>query len=205
MSLVTCPACEQTLPGDIPACVRCGHPLPQAAIETEAPAGLAASEAGELHAMALQKLALLSFFSLGLYQLYWFYRNWTRVRERTGRRLMPFWRSFFAPLWSYSLFDEVAEQARAGSVAVAWSPMVLAIAFFLISAAWRFPGPGTIATLFSFVPLLPVQATINAMAERRGVRPDARIGRRHVVLIAAGAVLAILAAIGASTMPPPAP
>lgn len=207
MPLVTCPACEQLLPGDLQACVRCGHPLPPELVEqpAEASAARVTTGAGELHAVALSKLALLSFCTLGFYQLYWFYRNWVRVREHTGRRLLPLVRAFFAPLWSYSLFDEVAEQARGAGVAVGWSAMLLALAFFLVSAAWQLPPVGMIVTLFSFVPLLPVQATINAMAEKRGVRPDARIDGRHIAVMAFGMTMLVMAVIGAATMPPVPP
>ena len=207
MAIITCPACEQRLPDDLANCVVCGHLLPVQPADPDdaAPAVRAASEAGQLHALALRKLALLSFFSLGLYQVYWFYRNWRRVRERTGRSLMPLARAIFAPVWSHSLFDEVAEQARAADVRVGWSPIVLAVSFFLLSAAWRFPGAGLIVSLFSFLPLLPVQATINAIAGQRGTAPDARIDARHRAVIAAGTVLVIMTVIGATMQPPPAP
>jgi hypothetical protein len=203
MAVITCPACEQRLPDDLAACVVCGHPLEPAETTPHpgAAAAVAVDEAGELHAMALHKLALMCVATLGLYQLWWFYRNWTRVRQRTGRRLMPFWRSLFAPVWSYSLFDEVAEQARGAEVPIGWTPMVLAISFFLISAAWRFAEAGTLVSLFSFVPLLPVQATINALAERRGVRPDARIDGRHVAVFVAGIVLVAMVAVGTFVAP----
>ena len=44
------------------------------------------------------KLIVMSLFSLGLYHLYWFYKQWKLARDRTGENLSPFSRAFFAPL-----------------------------------------------------------------------------------------------------------
>jgi hypothetical protein len=84
---------------------------------------------GELHPLAIHKLLLLDVLTLGLYKIFWFYRNWVRVRERTRQSLNPFWRSFFAPLWAFSFFEEVRRQARDAGVVVGWSPLALAILY----------------------------------------------------------------------------
>lgn len=199
MALVTCRACKRQVSGDAPACEYCGNPLPAAAPAGAAPALAQAPAAAvdQLHPLAIHKLVLLSLCTIGLYQVFWFYRNWTRVRERTGRNLSPFWRAFFAPIWSYSLFDEVADQARAAQVRVAWSPMVHALAFFLLSAFWRLPGQWSLLCFLSVLPLVPVQLTINQMAALRGVRPDDTFDRRHVTVVVIGGILVVLAVIGA--------
>lgn len=208
MDVVRCHACEREVNARAQACLHCGALLTPRPFEAEAydPAPAVAlpgavAEAGELHAMALHKLVLLSTCTLGLYQVYWFWRNWRRVAERTGRPIMPFWRAVFSPLWSYSLFDEVREQARAAEVSVGWLPALMAVAFFLLSAAWRFGGAGTVLSMLSFLPLVPVQATINEMAARRGVKPDERLDSRHIAVIAAGSVVVVLAIIG-TFLPP---
>ena len=48
--------------------------------------------------VATHKFVVLSICTLGLYDLYWFYQNWQRVRRRTREDLSPFWRAAFAPL-----------------------------------------------------------------------------------------------------------
>jgi hypothetical protein len=214
MALVTCRACERQVSDTAERCPHCGHallasaaPRPEPPAWSAQPAGAAsvaeahAVAAGEFHALSIRKLAVLSLCTLGFYELYWFYRNWTRVRERTGRRLSPFWRAFFAQLWSYSLFDEVAEQAREARVQVGWSPMLLALTFFVLLAFWRFPGPVSLVCFFSFLPLIPVQGTINAMAARRGVRSDDTFESRHIAVVAIGGMAVLMAAIG--TLLPP--
>jgi hypothetical protein len=208
MDVVRCHACEREVNARAQACLHCGALLTPRPYEAEAydpsPAVAlpgAVAEPGELYALGLQKLALLSICTLGLYQIYWFWRNWGRVAERTGRPIMPFWRAVFSPLWSYSLFDEVRDQARSAEVSVVWMPAFLALAFFLLSAAWRFGGAGTVLSILSFLPLVPVQATINEMAARRGAQPDTRLSSHHVFVIAVGSVIVVLAVIGTFIQP----
>jgi hypothetical protein len=204
MALVTCGACERQVSDTAQECVHCGNPLPASAPAGVAPPVVEAQPVAaddELHPLAIHKLVLLSLCTLGVYELFWFYRNWNRVRERTGRSLSPFWRALFAPIWSYSLFDEVAEQARAAQVHVGWSPMVHALAFFLLGAFWRLPQPWSLLSLFSFLPLIPAQQTINEMAAGRGVRPDATFDGRHIAVVVVGSTFLLLAMIGAFLPP----
>jgi hypothetical protein len=167
-------------------------------VQASAPAPMVevVSAVGELHPLAIHKLLVLSLFSFGLYEVYWCYRNWSRVRERTGSGISPFWRAFFSPLWGFSLFDEVDDQARAAGVHVGWSPLGLGILFFLLSVLWKLPDPWWLVTHLSCLVLVPVQLTINRMAARRGVRPDASLQVKHVAVIAIGGILWLLVILG---------
>ncbi|HEX6747783.1 MAG TPA: DUF4234 domain-containing protein [Longimicrobium sp.] len=215
MALVTCRVCQRQVSDAAHVCVHCGSALwapaappretpapwpahPGAAVALESPylAPPAAVAEDELHPLAIHKLVLLSIFTLGLYELYWFYRNWKRVRARTGEDISPFWRAFFAPLWAYSMFEEVDRQALAQQMEVGWSSIALGAAYFLLSAAWRLPDPWSLITFVGFLPLLPVQASINAMAARRGVRADDSFDGRHYAAFAVGSLLLLLAVAG---------
>ena len=50
------------------------------------------------YCVSATKLAILSFATLGLYELFWFYKNWALIRARTGRDISPFWSAFFSIL-----------------------------------------------------------------------------------------------------------
>lgn len=41
------------------------------------------------------KLVVMSTVTLGIYEIYWFYKNWKLVKQQTDRDIMPFWRAFF--------------------------------------------------------------------------------------------------------------
>lgn len=219
MSLVTCRSCERSISSDAQYCVHCGTPLWAPTVEAPAPppwaaapqwAGQApaaepypyphtvqvASDVGQFHAMAVWKLVVMSLCTLGLYELFWFYRNWNRVRERTGGGLSPFWRAFFAPFWAYSLFQEVRADARAQETRTGWSSGALAVAFVMCTIVSRLPDPVALLAFLSVLPLIPVQNTINALAARRGARPDDTFRGRHAAVAVIGGILFVLVVIG---------
>jgi hypothetical protein len=227
MALISCPDCGSPVSDAAPACVHCGRPMgarpeqpaPQppgwglrgAAVEgpfVAAPVQPAflevpveTSTVGELHPMAVHKLVLMSICTFGIYELFWFYRNWSRVRERTGRALSPFWRSVFAPLWGYSFFDEVEAQALAARIDPGWSPLVLGLLYFVLHALWRLPDPWWLVSFLSVLTLVPVQGTINELAARRGVRPDSSFQAKHVAVLVVGGICLLLALVG-TFLPP---
>lgn len=224
MPLVTCPDCGASVSDASPACIQCGRPMASRTAETPAsPYGglrgqaiegypapppppdpapayappAPAAEMGELHAMEVFKLLLMSVVTLGLYNVYWFYRNWKRLAERKSWEISPFWRAVFTPIWAFSLFDEIRDEAAAAQVKAGWWPIPLALAFFLLNALWRLPAPWFLLTFTSVLPMVPVQLTINEMAARRGVRPDATLNAKHIVVIVVGGILVFLATLGA--------
>ena len=54
------------------------------------------------------KLVFLSLFSFGIYELYWFYRQWKYVKEREGIDIQPFWRAFFGFFFCHAFFRRCA-------------------------------------------------------------------------------------------------
>ena len=116
------------------------------------------------------KLIVMSVSTLGLYVLYWFYRNWAAINRINQEDTWPFWRAVFAPLWSYSCFKAMAGIAEGRRRTLGFSPALLAIAFFLLNLSGRVPTPYWVFYLLLFVPLLPVNSIARAynQAERIG-------------------------------------
>ncbi len=148
------------------------------------------------HALDLTKLVILSICTLGLYDVYWFYRNWKLVKNQLRRDLSPFWRAFFAPLWGFSLFGEIDDYALRHRRPVNWSAGLLGTLFLIWTALWRLPDPWWLISLFSFIPLIPVQHTINGLAGQRGVAPDRTYSGKHIATIVCGAIFVLLAVLG---------
>jgi hypothetical protein len=151
------------------------------------------------------KFTLLSMTTLGLYQLYWFYRNWIVIKSRSGEDLMPFWRAFFAPLWAYSCFRHIRQAAALNSIAGPPNIGLLAIGYFILTALWRSPDPYWLVCFLSFIPLLPANAAIIRINERivGEAAVSARISGWEWVILVVGGLLLVLSVIGAF-MPPPA-
>lgn len=56
----------------------------------------------EFYVVAPFKFFLLSILTLNLYFVYWFYRNWRQIKQRTGEEIWPPARGFF-PHFLYPL------------------------------------------------------------------------------------------------------
>lgn len=87
------------------------------------------------------KLILMSISTFGIYGLYWFYKNWVIVKNRTGEKIMPFWRAFFSPIWAYSFFKHINNSLVEDDANKALPIGFLAILFFILQALWRLPDP----------------------------------------------------------------
>lgn len=105
---------------------------PPAAVVADAPPRVAAPE---FYVVAKTKFFVLFFVTLGLYQLYWFYRHWARYRGFHRAHLRPIWRAIFPIFFAHSLCREIGSSlARAGAVH-RWSPALLAWGFVLAQIA----------------------------------------------------------------------
>lgn len=59
---------------------------------------------------SLLKLGVLSVYTVGLYEIYWFYKNWQLIRARERSNDSPFLRAFFALFFCYSCFARMRRQ-----------------------------------------------------------------------------------------------
>jgi hypothetical protein len=135
------------------------------------------------HHVSPVKFAILSVVTLGIYELFWFYRNWKYVRQRDQSSIMPFWRALFSPIWCYALARDIGTEAdrltptRAGIVAGAYAALVLAS---------RLPDPWWLVSFGTFLPLLGMVSAINSINQQRGVRAA------HYARFGVGPILASL-------------
>ena len=101
------------------------------------------------------KFALMSFCTLGLYDLYWSYRNWTFVKHRKGSSLWPWARALFYPLWHYSLITELERELPLPNLSGKAYRLFLGIGLLFTTALWRLPDPYWLTSMLGFVFFLP--------------------------------------------------
>ena len=100
------------------------------------------------------KFTLMSICTFGIYELYWFYKNWALIKERTGQKIMPFWRALFSPLWAYSCFKHIKTSAGENNIQESLSIGSLAVVYFILLASLRLPEPLWLISFFSFAPII---------------------------------------------------
>ena len=156
-------------------------PVPQPSPPRVQPAAAIATRA--LFAPPALKLVLMTFGTLGLYLVYWFYRNWKTIREVEGSEAWPFWRAVFSPIWSYGCFRAMASIAEGRRRELAFSPGMLALAYFLLKKGpQEFLIPVTEGKGFQVV----TEAEYEAY-QADGVRPEAVSTTAEAEPVAAGA------------------
>lgn len=147
--------------------------------------------AAKYYPVSIVKFVLLSLVTFGLYFFYWFYKNWSYVKNRDQSNIRPIWRSVFLNFWCYSLLIDLDRATRQeagkpkGNTAKSLYNAALAILFFfLVSYSWRLPDPYWLVSFLSFVPLLHAVADINGLNGRSGYhyRRNSRILIRHYAL-----------------------
>jgi hypothetical protein len=119
------------------------------------------------HHVAPLKFAILSVATLGLYDLFWFYKNWKYVRQRDQSGIRPFWRALFSPIWCYALARDVAARSNRLSPTFAG---VVALFYVALVLASRLPDPWWLLTFATFIPLLAVVREIGTINRELGVR-----------------------------------
>jgi hypothetical protein len=107
------------------------------------------------------KIILMSLVTLGLYELYWFYKNWVLIKARLpsddpGKRMMPFWRAFFANFWAYSLFKDIKGCADRNGIPESFAIAPLAIGYFTLIAISQIDSPIWLISLLTFAMIVPV-------------------------------------------------
>ena len=144
------------------------------------------------------KFSLMSLTTLGLYELYWLYRNWQTIRDRHGSNISPFWRAFFAPLWTFSMGSRLKDEADDRNIPVTLPVIALGVAYFLLSATWRLPGAYWLLGLLTFVPLLPFELAVRRL-DGDGELAAPRFGRFtrwNIAWLIIGSILLVLAIVG---------
>lgn len=221
MALLNCPDCGGAVSDAAPTCIHCGRPLKQLVghprqvdsltavepgpasgqpLETESSAPRVSAVADEhpFFPVATHKFVVMSICTFGIYELYWCFKNWQRIRHRTGENLSPFWRAFFAPLWGFSLFRRIRAFADGQSISVGWSPGVSATFYLLLTASWRLPDPWWLISLASFVPFLAVVETTGQIngTSHATEGANASYSGGNIATIVIGGLIWLLAVVG---------
>ncbi len=153
------------------------------------------SETVPFFLVGTRKFVVLSIATLGLYQFYWFYRHWRQLRQVGGEDVWPVVRTTFSGLFSYAFFVRVNEEAEAQGTPTLFSPVLLAIAYFVALTCARLGAPPWLVISAPIVPLALAQSVVNrfpqVQALPRGERNE-RLSKKNWAGVATFALLVVL-------------
>lgn len=152
-------------------------------------------------AIPVEKLAALSILTWGIYEIYWFYKNWEGVRIEEKRKMYPFWRAILSIFYCHSLFKKILGSAKKQGYSENYSAGLLAflyiVSLLLARALGQVENPDLGFNLFwvaisfsSFVPLIWVQRATNFNNSKivEGYNNNLKFSAGEVVIMIVGAL-----------------
>jgi hypothetical protein len=154
--------------------------------------------------VSIPKLVVLSVCSLGIYELYWFYKNWQIIRARERSDISPLSRAVFGYFFCYALFKRVRDYDVQTGGTGALPAGALAAGWMVVTFLWQLPGRYSLVANLSCLFMVPVQAAanrINGIADSRN--KNARFTVWNWLTIALGGTVLVLDALGVFAAPEP--
>jgi len=113
------------------------------------------------------KFFILSVLTLGLYHVFWFYKNWEYVKNREHSTIMPWGRALFYTLWYYPLYSSIERDSKFSETSLKTTKngvfLSLGILFFITSFVSNTESIYSYIALFlTIIVVLPLVERINA-------------------------------------------
>jgi hypothetical protein len=146
------------------------------------------------------KLVVLSTCTLGLYQIYWFYKQWVSIKEHSEPHIIPWGRALFGIFWCYSCFECVRKDEQHFRIEPTLAAGPLAVGWIAATLTWRLPEPYFLIGFLTPLMLIPVQQHINRINALAAPEHDgnSRFGAWNWVAVVAGGLFAALVVLGAT-------
>lgn len=167
----------------------------------------------EFFSITTTRLAVLSIITFGVYEIYWFYRNWRAVKNGEKLNIQPFWRAVFSIFFCHSLFKKILQSAKKYGFTNRYSPGLLAILYIILILLGNGMGNGMgradisnfgfdvlwlLVSISTIIPLISIQKAINfnnsKITGNSGV--DGKFSKGEVVLIIIGSIFFLLVILG---------
>jgi len=147
------------------------------------------------YAMPMWQFVFLMVSTLGLYYLFWVYRNWKHIRYKDLSEIHPAVRSFFSIIWFFTLYRRIAKDFKAGgnkNLLASTGFAILATLLFIVSLFISKAVPYTLVALtLMTVPFIAALQLVNDQSEKI----PSRLHWRHWLLaIITMPLLAIISA-----------
>jgi hypothetical protein len=150
-----------------------------------------------------KKLILMSVCTLGVYDLYWFYKNWTYVRYRGRVRIRPALRSSFAIFYCYAIFAEIKTSAEKDKTGISFPAGPLACAWIAAKFLAYLPGPYGLISYAAPLCMISVQLAANRINDvlSPGYSQNYRCTTGNIITVAIGGLVFVAGIVGSFLYP----
>ncbi|KKQ78458.1 MAG: hypothetical protein UT02_C0066G0006 [Parcubacteria group bacterium GW2011_GWC2_38_7] len=86
----------------------------------------------DLFSVSLKRLVILSILTLGVYEFYWFYKNWQAIKKHDQSSLWAIGRAILSIFYSYSLFKRIFEISKKHDIKSKFPATLLAVVYIVV-------------------------------------------------------------------------
>ncbi|MBV8466886.1 MAG: hypothetical protein JO218_13155 [Burkholderiales bacterium] len=161
--------------------------------------------AQEFYVVGLRKMAILNIFTLGLYQVYWFYKNWSMHKRFANIDCWPVMRGIFCIFFTHRLYEKVQQTLEQKQIPYRWEASTLATGLVITNIAanllsrvdtvWT-NALGTACIFIITALLYPVQGAINTACGQPNGESNASLTWANYLWIVPGAIMWCFAILG---------
>jgi len=173
------------------------------------PAALEAQGQKKFYVVAPRKYLVLFFFTLGAYEYYWLYKNWSLFKARTNENIWPVMRAIFPVFFTHALFDRVDSYLKKEGGEYNWNASGTAFLFVILQIAndaldrMSMKMDSKLLDILSIAIIIPLvlpmynaQKAINAACSDPDGASNAKITGANYAWIAVGVIIWLLAIAG---------
>jgi len=125
--------------------------------------------------VSTKKLFILETLTMGLYSIYWFYKNYKIIRTEENNSIQPALRAIFQVFFTFNLFRRVENSAKSNNVSIPYSTTTLAALYVALciftnlsdQISYTVGFIGYLAIPASAWILMQVQTTVNSISDDR--------------------------------------
>lgn len=148
-----------------------------------------------LFSVGIKKLIVLNTLFLGLYAIFWMYKNWQYMKNTKKDKCIPIVWAIFSPITFFALIPKIKTVIHEnGGTPPAMANFLLGLIFFACNIASRVDHPAcTFLFLLNVIPLVVLQKAINATNGGESVVPNTKFSKLNIVF---SVILALLWVMG---------
>ena len=106
------------------------YQAPQAELQAESTTATV-----EFYVVSKTKFLVLMIATFGMYELYWFYKNWSLYKQANNEDIWPVPRAFFAIFFAHALFRSMDSRIQEAGKNISWNPEWMGAVYVLATLA----------------------------------------------------------------------
>jgi len=163
-----CTQCGDEQREDAKFCHSCGYnhlsmgntPTPKMTVQETNSGNKVNTEIREFYVVPVGKFIFLSFVTFGLYEIFWFVKNWQMVKDQEKSSILPIARAIFSIFFFSEFGNKVLKSAKERGYDKNYSSVFLAVSYFVSNILFNLPDIFWLLGFVSILTFIPILEAI---------------------------------------------